>query len=213
MLALVCVATQWTLHRAAHYGYDRDLLPAYDAYAYVALAEHPRVFTVTPWAYRALTPWIVSLCAGRRGRAASTWCRVAGLLLAAVLLFAFLRQLGHGAAGSLLAMVAFLFASATGEIVAVPVPGRSRDARARASVPALPGARRGRRARSRWSRCWAAFAKELQALIVPRRLLRARSDADGFARAPCARPSPWVAATLAAMLVLRTWVTLPAGRP
>jgi hypothetical protein len=205
MLALVCVATQWKLHRAAHFGYDRDLLPAYDAYAYVALAEHPRVFTVTPWAYRALTPWIVSLWPGDVV-AGFHLVSAGGLVLAGVLLFAFLRQLGHGAAGSLLAMVAFLFASATSELVQYPFLAdpvtlalvvafllcleRGEGAGTLALVAVLGG-----------------FSKELQALVLPV-VFFARLGRDGFARA-LGKTVAVGAATLAAMLVLRTWVSLP----
>jgi hypothetical protein len=205
MLALVCVAVQWKLHRAAHHGYDRDLLPAYDAYAYVALAEHPRVFTVTPWAYRALSPWVVSLWPGDVV-AGFHLVSAGALVAAAVLLFAFLRQLGHGAAGSLLAMVAFLFASATGEIVQYPFLAdpvtlalvmafllcleRGEGAGTLALVAVLGG-----------------FAKELQALVLPV-VFFARVGRDGFARA-LGKTAAAGAATLAAMLLLRTWVSLP----
>jgi hypothetical protein len=205
LLALVGVAAQWKLHRAAHYGYDRDLLPAYDAYAYVALAEHPRVFTVTPWAYRALTPWVVSLWPGD---VVDGFHLVSsgGLVLAAVLLFAFLRQLGHGAPGSLCAMAAFLFASPIAEIVQYPFLA---DPVTLALVMAfLWLLERGEGAGTLALVAVAGgFAKELQALLVPV-VFFARVGRDGAAGA--ARKTAAVgAATLAAMLILRTWVSLP----
>jgi len=205
MLALVAVAGQWKLHRAAHHGYDRDLLPAYDAYAYVALAEHPRFFTVTPWAYRALTPWIVSLWPGDVV-AGFHLVSAAGLVLAAVLLFAFLRQLGHGAAGSLLAMLAFLFASATSEIVQYPFLA---DPVTLALVMAFVWLlERGEGAGTLALVAVAGgFAKELQALVVPV-VFFARFGRDGFAVA-LRKTVAVAAATVAAMLILRTWVTLP----
>lgn len=205
VLALVCVAAQWKLHRAAHYGYDRDLLPAYDAYAYVALAEHPRFFTVTPWAYRALTPWVVSLVPGDVVDAFHL-VSAGGLVLAGLLLFGFLRQLGHDAAGSLLATAAFLFSSAIGEIVQYPFLAdpvtlalvlafvllleRGEGAGTLALVAVLGG-----------------FAKELQALLVPL-VFFARVGRDGPARA-LRKTIAVGAATVAAMLILRTWVRLP----
>ncbi|MET0556477.1 MAG: hypothetical protein ABW221_25800 [Vicinamibacteria bacterium] len=205
MLALAGVAVQWKLHRAAHYGYDRDLLPAYDAYAYVALAEHPRFFTVTPWAYRALTPWVVSLWPGDVV-AGFHLVSSGALVLAAVLLFAVLRQLGHGARGSLLAMVAFLFASATGEIVQYPFLA---DPVTLALVMAfLWLLERGEGAGTLALVAVAGgFAKELQALVLPV-VFFARVGRDGPARA-LGKTAAVGAATLAAMLVLRTWVALP----
>ncbi|MEO8501488.1 MAG: hypothetical protein ABI565_11280, partial [Vicinamibacteria bacterium] len=38
--------------------YDRYVLPGFDGYAYAAMAEDPRMFTLAPWGYRILTPWI-----------------------------------------------------------------------------------------------------------------------------------------------------------
>jgi hypothetical protein len=205
MLALVCVAAQWKLHRAAHFGYDRDLLPAYDAYAYVALAEHPRFFTVTPWAYRALTPWIVSLVPGDVV-AGFHLVSAGGLVLAGLLLFGFLRQLGHGAAGSLLAMAAFLFASAVGEIVQYPfLADPVTLALVLAFVLLLE---RGEGAGTlALAAVLGGFAKELQALLVPL-VFFARVGRDGVPTA-LRKTLAVGAATVTAMLILRTWVALP----
>lgn len=41
--------------------YDRFHLPAFDGHVYAAMAEEPRVFTVAPWGYRLLAPWLVHL--------------------------------------------------------------------------------------------------------------------------------------------------------
>ena len=41
--------------------YDRFVLPAFDGHVYDAMAENPRVFTLAPWGYRLLEPWMVHL--------------------------------------------------------------------------------------------------------------------------------------------------------
>lgn len=41
--------------------YDRFVLPAFDGFVYDAMASYPRVFTLAPWGYRILEPWIVHL--------------------------------------------------------------------------------------------------------------------------------------------------------
>ncbi len=83
-----------------HVQWDRFELPAFDAYVYVAMAESPAVFTVAPWGYRVLTPWLVSLLpVGRtpvgnvpRAYRYVTW---SGLLTAGLLLFGYLQRRGH----------------------------------------------------------------------------------------------------------------------
>src|SRR5262249_60884273 len=54
MLSLVLVS--YARHRDEVGWFGRHQLPAFDAYVYVAAAEHPRFFTVAPWGYRVLTP-------------------------------------------------------------------------------------------------------------------------------------------------------------
>lgn len=41
--------------------YDRFVLPAFDGHVYAATAEQPRLFTVAPWGYRILEPWLARL--------------------------------------------------------------------------------------------------------------------------------------------------------
>jgi hypothetical protein len=73
--------------------YDRGRLPGFDAYVYMAMADHPAFFTLPPWGYRILTPWAVHLLPidPTEGFLVAT---LAGLGLATLLLFFFLRRLG-----------------------------------------------------------------------------------------------------------------------
>jgi hypothetical protein len=47
-------------------GYTRFALPTFDSYVYLTMAENPAVFTVAPWGYRILTPWLVHAMPPRR---------------------------------------------------------------------------------------------------------------------------------------------------
>ena len=87
--------------------YDRHLLPGFDAFVYLAMAEHPAYFTVGPWGYRVLTPWLAHLLPADDEVAAFSWITSSALTLAGGLLFLFLRRLGHGEILSLAAVVAF----------------------------------------------------------------------------------------------------------
>jgi hypothetical protein len=100
--------------------YDRHEFPGFDAYAYVAAAEHPAVFTVAPWGYRVLTPWVVRGISGRSLVKAFRRLTVGALALAGVLLFLYLRRLGHGPPAALLGTAAFALSGPVAEIVAYP---------------------------------------------------------------------------------------------
>lgn len=75
--------------------YDRFTLPAFDGHAYAAMAEEPRVFTIAPWGYRLLMPWLVHLSPwnAARGFAVLT---PAAILAAGLAAGALLRRLGYG---------------------------------------------------------------------------------------------------------------------
>ena len=107
-------------HRQAqdpHVRHDRFTLPAFDAYAYMAMADHPRFFTVAPWGYRVLTPWLVHALpvgnAARGFRYAMLW----GLTLAGGLLFLFLRRLGHGPWAAIAGVLVFSLSPPVGEAI------------------------------------------------------------------------------------------------
>jgi len=77
--------------------YTRFDLPAFDAYAYVAMAEEPRFFTVAPWGYRVLAPAMVHAAAGgepTRVLRAFRAVNLCALFGAALLLWLFQRRLG-----------------------------------------------------------------------------------------------------------------------
>jgi hypothetical protein len=64
LLALLGVASlvlwQHARLERSHLPYDRFTLPAFDAHAYVAMADHPEFFSVAPWGHRVATPWLVA---------------------------------------------------------------------------------------------------------------------------------------------------------
>jgi len=106
-VAAVTVGLQYQRQQDPHIRYSRWNLPAFDAWVYVAMAEHPAFFTVAPWGYRALTPWVVSafpvpkVIHGFRG------VTTVSLVVAGGLLFVFLRRLGHSEWAALLGVAAF----------------------------------------------------------------------------------------------------------
>jgi len=87
--------------------YDRFHLPAFDGHVYVAMAEHPGFFTVAPWGYRVLNPWLIRalLPTARDVVPGFFWSTVIGLSLGGVLLYLYLRRLGNGELPSLLGVV------------------------------------------------------------------------------------------------------------
>jgi hypothetical protein len=85
-----------------HVSYDRNQLPAFDAYVYVAMAEQPRFFTVAPWGHRILTPWVASALPVRNIARAFRIVTATGLVAAGAALFLYLRALGHGMPAAIL---------------------------------------------------------------------------------------------------------------
>lgn len=99
--------------------YDRFHLPAFDGHVYVAMAEHPAFFTVAPWGYRVLNPWLARLFtfAVRDHVPAFFWSTVLGLGLGGVLLFLYLRRLGHPVLAALLGITLYGVSGPVGEVV------------------------------------------------------------------------------------------------
>lgn len=89
--------------------YDRFHLPAFDGHVYVAMAEHPGFFTVAPWGYRVLNPWLIRafLPTARDVVPGFFWATVIGLCLGGILLYLYLRRLGCSEPLSLLGIVLF----------------------------------------------------------------------------------------------------------
>ena len=100
--------------------HDRHHLPAFDAYAYVAMAENPTIFTVAPWGYRVLTPLVVDALPGRDVVAGFRWLTWAGLAGASGLAYLFLRRLGHGSAAALAGAAALAASGPVGEVIGYP---------------------------------------------------------------------------------------------
>jgi hypothetical protein len=125
-LALAATVTAGALglqvlrHLEAIRGYRAPPLPAFDAYVYVAMAEHPTVFTVAPWGHRILTPWLARAVPFVPISVAFPVVTVASFALACLLLFAFLRRRGHRPWAASLGVVAFAFSPPVGELIGAP---------------------------------------------------------------------------------------------
>lgn len=100
--------------------YSRYELPTFDPYVYLAMAEHPAFFTIPPWGYRVLSPFLAHALPMPPLRAYRYLCFV-NLALAGGLLFLWLRQLGHGEWPSLLAVLALTASAPVAELVRAPV--------------------------------------------------------------------------------------------
>jgi hypothetical protein len=76
--------------------YDRYVLPAFDGYVYDAMADTPRVFTLAPWGYRILTPWIVHVLPFASAAKGFFWLNLACLAAVVFVVGVWLRRLGFG---------------------------------------------------------------------------------------------------------------------
>jgi len=100
LAALLCVAVVGArAYQNRDVVYDRFNLPAFDGHVYAAMAEEPRVFTIAPWGYRLLMPWLVHVSPWNAARGFERLGNVA-LLLTGLVAFAMLRRLGNGAIAS-----------------------------------------------------------------------------------------------------------------
>jgi len=122
-LALLLSSAAVVVHDQTRYvGYSRYDLPDFDPWVYMAMAEHPSVFTLTPWGHRTLKPWLLhALADSNRELRVDRYVNAAGLTAAGPLLFLFLRRLGHGEGASLLALVVFLFTEPFGVLFEEPL--------------------------------------------------------------------------------------------
>jgi hypothetical protein len=117
LLAGAVVLARHRLAQDPHLRHDRFTLPAFDAYAYMAMADHPAFFTVAPWGYRVLTPWLVHILPVANAARGFRYVTLCGLTLAGGLLFLFLRRLGHGPGAALAGVVAFGLSPPVGEAI------------------------------------------------------------------------------------------------
>jgi hypothetical protein len=114
------IVARYRLGQDPHVRHDRFTLPAFDAYAYLAMAEHPSFFTVAPWGYRVLTPWLVHSLPVANVARGFRYVTLASLTLAGGLLFLFLRRLGHDPRAALVGVVAFALSPPVGEAIRNP---------------------------------------------------------------------------------------------
>lgn len=117
LIAVLGVLYQNATQRNPRIVYGRFSLPAFDAWAYVAMAENPSVFTVAPWGYRWLSPAVVSVVPTRTVTAGFRVLTVTALALAGVLLHLYLRRVGVKPWMAALAVLAFVFSTSVGDIV------------------------------------------------------------------------------------------------
>ncbi len=97
--------------------YDRFHLPAFDGHVYAVMAEEPRFFTVAPWGYRVLTPWLAAAFSGRDVTVGFFWLTHASLVAAGGVFFLVLRRLGHSEWISWGAVLVFVLSPAVGAVV------------------------------------------------------------------------------------------------
>jgi hypothetical protein len=112
-LSAALIGAQLAFHWDEVGRYDRHVLPAFDAYVYTAMAEHPTLFTVPPWGYRVLTPFLVRLIAPGDPPRGFLMLAFAALTLSGGLLFLWLRRLGFREAAALSAVGAYAASPAT----------------------------------------------------------------------------------------------------
>lgn len=75
--------------------WERLVLPGFDARVYQVMAEQPAFFTLPPWGFRVLVPALVHALPGEAGPQAFTAVAWVALMAGALLLFLWLRRLGH----------------------------------------------------------------------------------------------------------------------
>jgi hypothetical protein len=114
---MAAALTYQALHYPRAQAQDRFDLPGFDAYVYVAMADNPPFFTVAPWGYRVLMPWLAHALPVRNVARAFRALTLGALALAGVMLYVFLRRLGHGAWACQLGVAAFGLSGPVSECV------------------------------------------------------------------------------------------------
>jgi len=122
LLLAVLVSAAAIVTRELEYfavAYDRFHLPAFDGHVYVAMAENPGYFTVAPWGYRVLNPWLIRAVTlpFRDLVPAFFWSTVLCLGAGGALLFLYLRRLGHGELACLLGVALYGVSGPVGQVV------------------------------------------------------------------------------------------------
>ena len=106
VVSVAALAVQLHLNADKIRSRTRFDLPGFDAHVYVVMAEHPGFFSVAPWGYRVLSPWIVSRLPVGNVMQGFRRLDLAAFGVAGVLLFLWLRSVGHREVESLVATAA-----------------------------------------------------------------------------------------------------------
>jgi hypothetical protein len=120
LLAAGLVGLHYRLRQPDGRGFTISSLQGFDAYVYLAAAEHPQVFTVAPWGYRVLAPWLAHLIRPEKPMRGFKWLTLWTTALAAVLLFLFLRRLGFSSVAGLIGLGLFCLSPPVGALLANP---------------------------------------------------------------------------------------------
>lgn len=115
VLTLACLGARSSAYEQRNRRLDRYHLPGFDSFVYVAMAEDPAFFTVAPWGYRLLSPWLVHATGGEVVRGFRRLSFV-GLGLSGPLLFLFLRRHSKDERLCLLATLLFFFSPPVDEV-------------------------------------------------------------------------------------------------
>ena len=114
-LTLACLLARDLANDQRVRRFDRHHLPGFDPYVYAAMAEDPAFFTVAPWGYRVLSPWLV-YTSGAEVVPGFRRLSLIGLGVAGPLLFLFLRRQGASERLCLLATGLFFFSPPVDEV-------------------------------------------------------------------------------------------------
>lgn len=118
VVSATCLAYRYTADPPE---FTRWNLRSYDSHVYMAMAAEPSVFTVGPWGYRLLAPWLVHGLPPRWHPRGFVILGLGSLWLAGVLLFLFLRRLGFHPLAALASSAVFLLSAPAAVTVANPV--------------------------------------------------------------------------------------------
>lgn len=115
------VQYQHQAHFDPHVAWNGFTLPGFDAHAYVAMAEEPRIFTVAPWGYRILEPALIgAFLPPRLIVPGFDWVARGSLVAACGLLFIYLRIRGATMRAALLAVVGMMLTPSIGAVFENP---------------------------------------------------------------------------------------------
>jgi len=154
LLAAAALAVQYQRTALPYVRYDRFDLPAFDPYVYLAMADHPSVFTVAPWGYRVLTPALArALPVGNVARGFRVLA-VGALLAAASLLWGLLRRLGLGGWPAVVGPALLCVLPPVAEALRLRMLAEPLTLALGRLTCSCSSRRRGR-APWRWWRCWA----------------------------------------------------------